>query len=135
MVQMCGTEPSTGGATRLELKWRWAAVLWKDREEWWWRDSPPGTISHKTEQINMIPVTPLRGDRHCKAVLLLPVQAIVPDFPLHSSCAPGGIRMIGPQDPGSYKEEGLWESELWWLLQGGTQRDKMRDSFNRSQMR
>lgn len=27
MTQMCGTEPSTGGATRLELKGRWAAIL------------------------------------------------------------------------------------------------------------
>lgn len=27
MAQMCGTEPCTGGATRLELEGRWATVL------------------------------------------------------------------------------------------------------------
>lgn len=64
MAQMCGTEPSTGGATRLELKGRWAAVFWREREECQWRDRQPmDTMSHKTEHMTyyMVPVTSLRG--------------------------------------------------------------------------
>lgn len=64
MAQMCGTEPNTRGATRLELKGRWAAVLWREREECQWRDRQPmDTTSHKTEHMTcyMVPVTPSRG--------------------------------------------------------------------------
>lgn len=61
MAQMCGTEPSTGGATRLELKGRWAAVLWREREECRWRDRPWTPSPTKQSTCYMVPVTPLRG--------------------------------------------------------------------------
>lgn len=61
MAQMCGTEPSTGGAARLELKGRWAAVLWKEREECWWRDSLGAPSPTKQSACSMVPVTPWRG--------------------------------------------------------------------------
>lgn len=80
----------------------------------------------KQSRCNMIPVTSLRGDRHYKAVVLLPVKAIVPDFPCIAHVPQEGLGWLGPkiQDATKRKDCGSQNyggySRDWWVGHKGT---------------